>query len=230
MGTEIANVQADLSKRVVALAGSGDWSREAALALLGDADLDLLISNYERGLVPLGEDEGIDGKGKLSVAIEDGLAMIAVKLNPTMSAEQADAWTKTIRLALSDLPGRVIREAVQAALRKPIRFFPEVDGVVRECADDVMARHRLALFRLRRMKQEIEEAANPKPSLEAPEGWEGGSVPPMTLEQARELAGGFAGRSMLNIGLALGAITQEIYDQITTEGTDDGQSEQRSED
>ncbi|MGL5735471.1 MAG: hypothetical protein ACRCYS_11445 [Beijerinckiaceae bacterium] len=209
------NGQADLSRRVVALAISDSWSNADALQLVGEADLPSIIASYERGMISLADDEGLDGKGKLSMAVEDGLALIATKLNPTMSTEQADGWTKTLRAALSDLPGRIVRDATTMALRKPIRFFPEVDGVIRECADELMVKHRNALFRLKRLLKEIEDAKKPK--LAAPEGYEDGKAPPMTLDQIRETARGHMGKTLMGIGLACGAISQEDHDTVMKE-------------
>ncbi|OHT19924.1 hypothetical protein [Edaphosphingomonas haloaromaticamans] len=151
-------------------------------------DVRRLVDSYERGLVPLAQAEP-GGKsardpqkdGKLSRGLGDDLAMIATKLNPTMTADQADAWIKATTYSLGDLPGRVAREAAQAVLRrwkypairddgavvmKPIRFFPEVDPAIRAVAADIMARHRTALMRLRALEQAIADAG--RPALEAP--------------------------------------------------------------
>src|SRR3546814_19071372 len=125
-----------------------------------------LAAGDGRGLGPVGDAEPA-GKsaadpakdGRFSGSLGDDLAMIAVKLNPTMGADQADAWVKTMTYSLGDLPGRVAIEAAKGVLRrwqyphyrddgsivmKPIRFFPEVDAAIRLVADAIMARHRTA--------------------------------------------------------------------------------------
>lgn len=209
------NGQADLSKRVVALAGSADWSIQAATEQFGAVDVGTVIAGYERGLLPLAETEPLDGKGPLAMAIEDSLAVIAVKLNPTMSADQSDAWTKAVRAALSDLPGRVLREATARAVHRPIRFFPEVDGVVREIAVEIMDRHRAALWRLKQWRKMMEAAANPPPALPAPE-----NVDMLTDEELQSMPD-----VLRKMGIGAGWLEEDADGRLSwKKEDDDGQS------
>jgi len=213
MGTEIAgtvtNDPAARSKAVVSFASSTAWDLRSAVAMAESVDLPRLVAGYERGLVPLAEEEprGMSLRdptkpGKLTTALGDALAMIATKINPTMSVEQSDAWIKIVVSALSDLPGRVAKEAAEAALRRSTRFFGEVDGVVREEAEKILAWRRTALARLRAMRAEIERAASPPPALPAPE-----PLGPMSAEEIRRLT-----PALRSLGLSAGWITQDEID------------------
>ncbi|WP_088367531.1 hypothetical protein [Sphingomonas dokdonensis] len=176
-----------------------------ALAQSEGVDVPALIESYERGLVALKEAEpkglGASGKpGKLSSGLADDLALLCTKIAPTIAVEQADAWNKVMVTALSDLPGRVAREAAQAALHTPMRFLNEVEGVIREKAVPIGYRHSMALRRLRELEAAIRRALEPdQPALAAPN-----PEPELTVEQIRALT-----PELRSIGVKIGAITQD---------------------
>lgn len=114
-------------------------------------------------------------------------------------------WLTAVAMALSDFPWWVITAAVPAAIRVPMRFLNEVDGVVREKCEEVMARHRVALIRLRALEREIADAAKPKlPPAPPP--------PPIGPDEYRAMARSDLGRTLLRMGLGGGHISQEDFD------------------
>lgn len=184
---------------------------DEARALASGVDLDALIDGYARGLMPLGEAEpgGRSARdpskaGKLSSGLADDLALIATAINPTIGTEQADAWVKVMTTALSDLPGRVAREAVQAALRRPIAFFSEVHGVVRERAGHIEVRHRVALRRLHALRKEMN-----CPSLPAPPSEDEAAMGELSDDELR----GFS-EAYLKLGIAKGFVSAERVSRL----------------
>lgn len=187
------------------------WTLADALEQARGADVAALVGGYERGLAPLtsAEPKGMSARdpskrGALSRGLGDDLALIATKIAPTIATEQADAWIKVMVTALSDLPGRVAREAAQAALHRPMRFLNEVETVIREHANLINARHRLALGRLRDLLREIE---NPQPKLADP-----AVSHPMTSAEIRALS-----RPFREMALGQGWLTQGEIDAADAE-------------
>ncbi|MBB3910852.1 hypothetical protein [Sphingomonas desiccabilis] len=138
--------------------------------------------------------------GALTAGLGDDLAMIWTKIAPTASADQADAWIKTMQVALDDLPGKVAREAAQMVLRQPIRFAGDVDGAIREAARDVLARRSRARYRIRELREAIE-------ARQAGRAIEGDTVAPLSPEKIRALTA-----ELRAVGLSIGAITQDQVD------------------
>jgi hypothetical protein len=185
------------------------------MTLAEGIDVPVLIARYERGLRPL-KDVEPGGRslqdpakvGALSAGLGDDLAMLWTKAAPTASEGQADAWLKIMVVALSDLPGRVAREAAQAALHKPLRFVAEIETVVRECAEAVLSRHRRALRNLRDLETELmRERTAAVPVADEP--------PPITAAGIRAMT-----PAMRAIGLGLGAITQDEINAALAERID----------
>lgn len=175
-----------------------EWSLSAARALAEGFDVFPLLASYERGLTPLKEAEPAGGKpGRLTTGLGDDLAMLVTKVAPTMSAEQADAWIKVVVLALSDLPGRVAREAAQAALHRPMRFPSDIEAAVRAEAGNIMNRHVIACSRLRELAT---EQHRPAPKADEFEPFEDAEIRRMSPELRR-------------MGLACGALTQADIDR-----------------
>jgi hypothetical protein len=178
-----------------------------AMVLAEGVDVLALAASYHRGLVPLKEAEPggmmlADPKmpGKLSLGLGDDLSLISTKIAPTMSTEQADAWIKVMVIALSDLPGRVSREAAARALHRPMKFLNEVETVIREEATVIAWRHTTALSRLRKLHEEMARDAGPVPAAPEP-------VEPLTAQQIRALP-----QPLREIGLKIGAITEADID------------------
>lgn len=129
--------------------------------------MDEVIAGYLRGLRALTEAEpggksarDPDKAGWFSAGLGNDLALLAIKIAPTMSEAQNTAWISVMVTALSDLPGRVAREATQAALHEPMKFLNEVEGVIREKADAIVSRHNGAVWRLRQLRAAIDAQGN----------------------------------------------------------------------
>ncbi|MFZ3484258.1 hypothetical protein [Sphingomonas sp. 3-13AW] len=170
-------------------------------------DLVALEALYRRPPAPLRETEP-GGKslrhpgaaGEMTTGLGDDLAMIWTKFAPTGSADQADAWIKTMVIALDDLPGRVAREAAQMVLRQPIRFAGDVDPAIREAASGILARRSRARYRIRELREAIE-------AQQAGQAIEGDTIQPLSPEKIRALP-----PAMRAIGVSIGAITQDEVD------------------
>ena len=91
-----------------------------------------------------------------------------------------------------------------------MEFMNQVDGHVRAEAEKIMKRHRLALFRLQRLRDAVARAS--APVLSAPDGFEGGGMPPMSVDDIKATALTPMGPALLRIGITLGAITQDACD------------------
>lgn len=146
------------------------------MQLADGLDMDEVIAGYLRGLRPLTEAEpggrsarDPDKAGWFSAGLGNDLALLAIKIAPTMSEAQNTAWISVMVTALSDLPGRVAREATQAALHVPMKFLNEVEGVIREKADAIVSRHNGAVWRLRQLRAAIEAKGRPVQALPAAE-------------------------------------------------------------
>ncbi len=160
-----------------------------------------LLARYERGLAPLKEAEPgpITIASRLSVGLREDLSLLLTKVSPGISQDQADAWLTVMVTALGDLPGRVAREAAQAALHRPMQFANQIEAEIRTLAAGLMARHRLACERLRQMAAE----ARRRELAEEEE------VGPVTDEQVRRMS-----PEIRRMGLGLGYITQEQIDRV----------------
>ncbi len=163
-----------------------------------------LLARYERGLAPLKEAEPgpITITSRLSVGLREDLSLLLTKVSPGISQEQADAWLSVMVTALGDLPGRVAREAAQAALHRPMQFANQIEAEIRTLAAGLMARHRLACERLRQMAAE----ANRRALAQEEE------VAPMRDDEIRRMK-----PEMRSLGLACGALTQEQIDRALAE-------------
>ncbi|UIJ43711.1 hypothetical protein LZK98_11480 [Sphingomonas cannabina] len=180
-------------------------------------DLQKLVEREEVAAMPLTQIEpngrsrrDPDKFGAMSTRLGDELALLATKIAPTMSEGQADAWVKVMVAALSDLPGRVAIEAARQALHRPMEFISQVEGVVREQAVLVAARHHTALSRLRSLQAAI---ANPPIALPDPS-----QVPERRYSPAaiRRLSKEFRA-----IGVRVGAFTQDEVDRAMAEQFED---------
>lgn len=226
MGTEVAPLAGSPDRELGALA----LNFSAPLPLDTTADIPATIAGMEASLKPLKEVEphamvrdpdqpiGFRFEGQATGKLADALRPIGMKINPKMSPEQVGGWLAAMIASLSDLPPRVAIRGAQDALHVPIRFFPEVEGVIRERAAPHAQRYQLAINRLRRLARDIADAAKPKlPPAE---------VKPVGMAEYRAMARSEMGRGLLRIGLGAGHLTQEEFDAAMSppevEEVDDG--------
>lgn len=153
-------------------AGSSD-SRELVVAALDHpsdlaalpGDTDEAIAKIDGWMVPLKIAEPKPGPGTHKLV--GSLRTIGAKIAPTMSEEQVKVWIAAIVAALSDLPVRVSLRACEQAIHTPMKFLNEVETAIREHAEEVAARYRLAKIRLETRKRDL--ARSNQPQLPAPE-------------------------------------------------------------
>lgn len=227
MATEVALLAGSPDRELGALA----LDMRSVLPLDTTADIPATIAGLQAGLKPLKEVEpgamvrdpdqpiGFRFEGAATSKLADALRPIGMKLNPTMSPEQVGGWLAAMIASLSDLPARVVIRGANDALHVPIRFFPEVEGVIRDKAQPHAQRYRVAIMRLERLMREIAEAAKPKlPPPPDPE--------PPGPEELAAMARSEIGRSLLSMGKTSGWITQEQFDAAMSrpdvEEVDDG--------
>lgn len=207
--------RADQSRAVGAFANSTMWNLTSAMERADGVNVAAVIAGYERGLIPLAEAEP-NGKsrrdaklaGALTTLLGDDLAFLATKIMPTLSTDQSDAWVKVMCVALSDLPGRVAREAATAARHRPMKFLNEVETVIRDEAAAITVRHSVALRRLRQLADAIAWAAKPSTML-PDDDVSTGPIPPQRIRALSRLGGWPEFKKM---GLATGSFTQEEID------------------
>lgn len=151
----------------------------------------------------------LDGKrGPKTNKLMQSIRAIGAKISPTMSSEQVDVWIVAMVTALSDLPFAFSTKGAQEAIHVPMKFLNEVEGVIREKAEEAATRHRLAINSLRRFIRQLETAN--EPALPKPEPKE------MTQEDINTMP-----RPLLDLGLKARYITQEQYDIATRKDDND---------
>jgi hypothetical protein len=187
------------------------WSLRDCLGQAAAADVSEAIAGYEASLEPLSAaDPCLADPRRRSVAARavcTALAPTGAKLAPHLSPAQAEAWIDGVLLSLSKWPPRVAAAAARAAVHEPFRFIGDVDARLHELAAGIDRKHRNALFRLRRLAEEMERAANPAPTLAPPEEPE-----PWPIEEARRL-----NPSLLAIGLRQGFVARDVHDRVIAE-------------
>lgn len=154
---------ADRSRLVAEIVSASKWNLGQAMAVADGVDLVALEARYREPARPLSETEP-DGmsarepgkRGRYSRALGDALGMICTKSNPTMSADQSDAWVKAMLLALDNVPGKVAVAAAAAVLRRSVKFLGDVDGMIRDEAATVLARRTMVAARIRELREAME--------------------------------------------------------------------------
>jgi hypothetical protein len=186
MATDVANLPAgsNADRDMLALALT-DFGRP--LEVVGDPDAALAL--LTRWSVPLRKEEPMGRPGPGTQRLKEGLRLIGAKIAPTMSEEQVQVWLTAMIVALSDLPARVSRKACQEAIHVPMRFLNEVEGVVRERAEEIETCFRLARSRLEALKRNL--SRQDQEALPPPE--------PMSEEELQEI-----GPELRKIGLGAG--------------------------
>jgi hypothetical protein len=199
------------ARELARIAQQPSWSLRDCLGQAAAADVAEAIAGYEASLEPLGAaDPHLADPRKRSVAARavcTALAPTGAKLAPHLSPAQAEAWIDGVLLSLSKWPPRVAATAARAAVHEPFRFIGDVDARLHELAANIDRKHRNALFRLRRLAEEMERAANPPAALPPPE-----EILPWPIEEARRLNPG-----LLAIGLRQGFIERQVHDRVIEE-------------
>lgn len=179
------------------------WTTDGAMVVAGDRPLDTIAEALARlasDLSPVPTDEA--ARASWNSAMDERLRRLAVKVQPGMSPDQSQPWRDVMVDALSDLPALVALTAAKRALHRPMKFMNEIEGVVREIAEEVEAGRRAAIARLKHLADEIARAANRQPALVAPDVDE-----PISAEEIRAML-----PSLVAIGLKQGWITQDQVD------------------
>lgn len=188
----------------------GGWVPEAVEGITQDAAvITASINRLAVMKIPASEVEPnglLEGKrGPRTNRLIKALSMLGAKISPTMAEEQMQAWMAAMVRALSDLPFAFAQKGAEAAIHEPMKFLNEVEGVVRDKAEDARRKHDVAMRRLRNFLRQIEQAGEPK--LPPPEPVE------MTQEQINATP-----KPLLDAGLEAGFITQEQYDIAVSNG------------
>lgn len=178
------------------------WTTEDALALTG-ADIDAAVAEslayLADSLAPVPTDPEMRNGWK--EALDERLRRLAVKISPTMPPQQASIWREVMAEALSDLPAMVSLTAAKRALHRPMQYLNEVEGVVRELADAVLAERNLAR---RRLEDLLLRARREVPALPPQE--EGA---PFSFDEIKRMSA-----AMRRLGVSTGAFTPEQLDEV----------------
>lgn len=118
------------------------------------------IASYESGLLPLKQEKDLRAAAE---PLRTALKAIGAKVNPHKPMGE---WLDAVTLSLSVYPVRIAAKAAQAAIHEPFKWLGDVDAKVHELAQIELEKHKLALWRLGLMRDEILRAANPQPALE----------------------------------------------------------------
>lgn len=145
-------------------------------------------------------DLGFRFEGDGTARLVDALRPLGMKVNPTMEPRQVGGWLAAMVAALSDLPSRVVVRAAQDAIHTPVRFLNEIEGVVRERAEPIHSRYRVARLRLEAFRREMARAATP--ALPPPE--------PMSEADLQAMP-----EPLRKVGLAAGWIEQDADGRIS---------------
>lgn len=194
------------STELVSLALAGAPTDRLEAVSSAPADVAEAIGRTEAMLTPL---KDIDPRHHAEAVnrLDEALRPIGAKIAPTIGDEQARAWRAAMVLALSDLPARVAIGGAKDALHQPMRYLNEVEGQIRERAEQHAIRLRLALGKLRAFEREVSVR-----KLAPPPGYEGGQTPSLTREELRKVP-----LDILKLGLKNGHISQEDFDHATAE-------------
>ena len=188
----------------------GRWTHDDAKALAESAPaVEAALNRLSVMNIPACEVEPngqLEGKrGPRTHKLIRALAAIGAKIAPTMAEEQMQAWMAAMVRALSDLPFAFAQKGAEAAIHTPMRFLNEVEGIVRDRAEDERRRHSVATRRLQNFLREI--TGDGPPRIAPPEPRE------MTQEQINATP-----KPLLEAGLNAGYITQEQFDVAMAKG------------
>lgn len=177
------------------------WTIEAGRAVVaseGEESIASALAYIGKAFDPVPTDP--EQRAAWGVALDERLRRLAVKIAPGMPPEQTCEWRTVMVEALSDLPAMVVLTAAKRALHRPMNFLNEVEGVVREFADDVIAERRLAQQRLNNLR--LSPVARPALPPQA----EGA---PLSFDEIRKMS-----PTIRSLGVSTGAITQQQVDEV----------------
>lgn len=154
---------------------SPEWTLTTAIVSVKPHEIVEALTMAESSMIPLKDRFGpVElAKSPEGIALDIALRPIGAKLAPTMSPAQASAWRDAVMMSMMRWPAMVAIKAAKAAVMHPFPYgIGDVDAKLHELAAPIESRQRLALVRLRMMRDEIERAMNPQPKLEeAPHVW-----------------------------------------------------------
>ncbi len=153
-------------REVIRLATRQDFS---VAAVEGRVDLATVVEAIERMAWPPSlKEQDPELTSKHAIEIDTLFRPIGAKIDPRISPEQGFAWRKAMVLALSDLPAKIVHDALLKTVHRPMQFLNEVETVVREEADKIIHDRRVIIGRLEALRRALDGAANPQVRL-APE-------------------------------------------------------------
>lgn len=148
---------------------SPDWTLASAIVAVKPHEIIEALKMAESSMIPLKDRFGpvelaASAEG---IALDIALRPIGAKLAPTMSPAQASAWRDGVMMSMMKWPAKVAINAAKAGVMESYPYgINDVDARLHALAAPIESRQRLALNRLRMMRDEIERAMNPQPALE----------------------------------------------------------------
>lgn len=200
---------ADANRQLAALALQAvDWDAPALARQFPVREVRATKAELERSTLPLTHFEPtLDGS--MTATVRRNIETIGAKIRPDLSVDQGQSWINAMVRALSDLPPQVAAKATNRAVHIAFEFVSEVEGKVRELAEEHMARIRLANHRLAMILKALDEAVNGAPRIiddRPPEERQKA----LTDAEVHELQrGGEMQRTVLRLGLAAGHIKSD---------------------
>ena len=125
------------------------------------------------------------------------LDLVTMRVAPNMPDDRLERYSRSMIVALEDLPWSPLSAALDELKSAPFRFIQDIEkqirAKVRELSSSEHHDRRLGFTRFLELKDKREQAALPKPEPE-----------PLSIEEIASMSG-----DMVRIGLSLGEITQE---------------------
>jgi hypothetical protein len=95
--------------------------------------------------------------GSLAAPVKAHLHTIIAAINPSLSQEQVNTWVNATLIKLADLAPPVLKKATERALHCAFGFPGEVEGKVRELADEHLSKGKRAIARLKEAQEKASD-------------------------------------------------------------------------
>jgi hypothetical protein len=92
-------------------------------------------------------------------ALDERLRRLAVKAAPGMAPAATEEWRSVMPDVLSDLPALIVLTAAKRALHRPMQFLNQIEPILREISDDLIAARRVALNKLADFRRSLDAQA-----------------------------------------------------------------------